>query len=236
MADRDQLLGQLSHLNLVKLIGYCLEDEHHLLVYEFMHNGSLENHLFRRGAYFKPLPWVLRIKVALDAAKGLDFLHSDPVKVIYRDFKASNILLDTNTGKSISPSIDRSIISKHKGLGPQGGFNYFVFQQLYDMKLFSKLREEFQDELLIFLKCLSDLLWLHNVFLHQFSSASDTLYTAQDEQSMKTTEERTMSEPEDVQPTFAVRKRFLNLLKESLCGKYSKYNSLFSMTCYWILA
>lgn len=46
------------------------------------------------GAYFKPLPWFLRIKVALDAAKGLAFLHSDPVKVIYRDIKASNILLD----------------------------------------------------------------------------------------------------------------------------------------------
>jgi serine/threonine protein kinase len=87
-------LGQLSHPNLVKLIGYCLEDEHRLLVYEFMQKGSLENHLFRRGAYFKPLPWFLRVNVALDAAKGLAFLHSDPVKVIYRDIKASNILLD----------------------------------------------------------------------------------------------------------------------------------------------
>ncbi|KAL1209750.1 Nuclear pore complex protein [Cardamine amara subsp. amara] len=107
----------------------------------------------------------------------------------------------------------------HEGLGPQGGFSYFVFQQLYDMKQFSKLLrlgEEFQDELLIFLKRHSDLLWLHKVFLHQFSSASDTLHTlalAQDEESVTTTEERTMSEPEDVQPTFADRKRFLNLSK-----------------------
>ena len=46
------------------------------------------------GSHFKPLTWSLRVKVALDAAKGLAFLHSDPVKVIYRDFKASNILLD----------------------------------------------------------------------------------------------------------------------------------------------
>ena len=43
----------------------------------------------------KPLSWLLRVKVALDAAKGLAFLHSDPVKVIYRDIKASNILLDS---------------------------------------------------------------------------------------------------------------------------------------------
>ncbi|EOA29575.1 hypothetical protein CARUB_v10012824mg [Capsella rubella] len=107
----------------------------------------------------------------------------------------------------------------HEGLGPQGGFSYFVFQQLYDMKQYSKLLrlgEEFQDELLIFLKRHSDLLWLHQAFLHQFSSASDTLHTlalAQDEESMTTIEERTASEPEDLQPTFADRKRFLNLSK-----------------------
>nr|VDD05246.1 unnamed protein product [Brassica oleracea] len=96
-------LGRLSHPNLVKLVGYCLEDEHHLLVYEFMPKGSLENHLFRTGStYFKPLPWFLRIKVALDAAKGIAFLHSDPVKVIYRDIKASNILLDADYNGKLS--------------------------------------------------------------------------------------------------------------------------------------
>ncbi|CAH8268708.1 unnamed protein product [Arabidopsis lyrata] len=96
-------LGQLSHPNLVKLIGYCLEDEQRLLVYEFMHKGSLENHLFANGNRdFKPLSWILRIKVALDAAKGLAFLHSDPVKVIYRDIKASNILLDSDFNAKLS--------------------------------------------------------------------------------------------------------------------------------------
>ncbi|XP_019102371.1 PREDICTED: probable receptor-like protein kinase At3g55450 isoform X3 [Camelina sativa] len=95
-------LGQLSHPNLVKLIGYCVEDEQRLLVYEFMHKGSLENHLFSRSRDFKPLSWILRIKVALDAAKGLAFLHSDPVKVIYRDIKASNILLDSDFNAKLS--------------------------------------------------------------------------------------------------------------------------------------
>ncbi|KAI7748374.1 hypothetical protein M8C21_019302 [Ambrosia artemisiifolia] len=88
-------LGQFSHPNLVNLIGYCLEDEHRLLVYEFMPCGSLENHLFRRGSYFQPLSWSLRLKVALGAAKGLAFLHSAETKVIYRDFKTSNVLLDS---------------------------------------------------------------------------------------------------------------------------------------------
>ncbi|KAH6827930.1 Protein kinase superfamily protein [Perilla frutescens var. hirtella] len=95
-------LGQLHHPNLVKLIGYCLEDEHRLLVYEFMPRGSLENHLFRRASYFQPLSWNLRMKVALGAAKGLAFLHSPAAKVIYRDFKSSNILLDTNYNAKLS--------------------------------------------------------------------------------------------------------------------------------------
>uniref|UniRef100_A0A8R7JV27 non-specific serine/threonine protein kinase n=1 Tax=Triticum urartu TaxID=4572 RepID=A0A8R7JV27_TRIUA len=87
-------LGQLSHPNLVKLVGYCVEDEQRLLVYEFMPRGSLENHLFRRSTHFQPLSWNLRMKIAHGAAKGLAFLHSDKAKVIYRDFKTSNILLD----------------------------------------------------------------------------------------------------------------------------------------------
>ncbi|KAH9773805.1 putative serine/threonine-protein kinase PBL3 [Citrus sinensis] len=65
-------LGQLHHPNLVKLIGYCLEGENRLLVYEFMPKGSLENHLFRRP---QPLSWAVRMKVAIGAAKGLTFLH-----------------------------------------------------------------------------------------------------------------------------------------------------------------
>ncbi|XP_004307510.1 PREDICTED: protein kinase APK1A, chloroplastic-like [Fragaria vesca subsp. vesca] len=112
-------LGQLRHPNLVKLIGYCLEDDHRLLVYEFMPRGSLDNHLFRRASYFQPLSWSLRMKIALGAAKGLAFLHSDEAKVIYRDFKTSNILLDSAYNAKLSdfglakdgPAGDRSHVS-----------------------------------------------------------------------------------------------------------------------------
>ncbi|XP_026417664.1 receptor-like cytoplasmic kinase 176 [Papaver somniferum] len=112
-------LGQLYHPNLVKLIGYCAEDEHRLLVYEFMPRGSLENHLFRRGSYFQPLSWNLRMKVALGAAKGLAFLHSAETQVIYRDFKTSNILLDSAYNAKLSdfglakdgPTGDKSHVS-----------------------------------------------------------------------------------------------------------------------------
>ncbi|XP_057965979.1 probable serine/threonine-protein kinase PIX13 [Malania oleifera] len=95
-------LGQLSHPNLVKLLGYCLEDSELLLVYEFMQKGSLENHLFGRGSAVQPLPWEIRLKIAVGAAQGLAFLHTSDRQVIYRDFKASNILLDGSYNAKIS--------------------------------------------------------------------------------------------------------------------------------------
>ncbi|KAK4760074.1 hypothetical protein SAY87_023205 [Trapa incisa] len=93
-------LGKLRHPNLVKLIGYCCEDEHRLLVYEHMPRGSLENHLFRR--YTASLPWSVRMKIAVGAAKGLAFIHGAEKPVIYRDFKSSNILLDSDYTAKLS--------------------------------------------------------------------------------------------------------------------------------------
>ncbi|KAF8765410.1 hypothetical protein HU200_008555 [Digitaria exilis] len=101
-------LGRLSHPNLVRLLGYCWEEKELLLVYEYMAKGSLENHLFRseprsKGtAGVQPLPWSLRLRIAIGAARGLAFLHSSEKHVIYRDFKASNILLDTHFNAKLS--------------------------------------------------------------------------------------------------------------------------------------
>ncbi|XP_042445001.1 probable serine/threonine-protein kinase PBL3 isoform X1 [Zingiber officinale] len=92
-------LGQLHHPNIVRLIGYCSEQDNRLLVYEFMPKGSLENHLFRRGP--EQLPWTTRIKVAIGAAKGLSFLN-DESQIIYRDVKTSNILLDLDFNAKLS--------------------------------------------------------------------------------------------------------------------------------------
>ncbi|KAL8231804.1 hypothetical protein R6Q57_001582 [Mikania cordata] len=110
-------LGRLSHPNLVKLIGYCKEDRDLLLVYEFMQKGSLENHLFRRGSAVQPLSWNLRLKIAIGAARGLAFLHSSDDNVIYRDIKASNILLDGSYNAKIS---DFGLAK----LGPSGGVSH----------------------------------------------------------------------------------------------------------------
>ncbi|GMJ16027.1 PBS1-LIKE 15, SCHENGEN1 [Hibiscus trionum] len=94
------LLGQLRHPHLVKLIGYCCEEEQRLLVYEFMPRGSLENHLFKR--FSTSLPWGTRLKIAIGAAKGLAFLHGADNPVIYRDFKTSNILLHSDFTAKLS--------------------------------------------------------------------------------------------------------------------------------------
>ncbi|KAL6603530.1 hypothetical protein ACP70R_043891 [Stipagrostis hirtigluma subsp. patula] len=104
-------LGQYSHPNLVELIGYCCEDHHRLLVYEFMARGSLENHLFRRSCN---LSWTRRVTIARDVARGLAFLHGAQRPIIYRDFKTSNILLDEDFNAKLS---DFGLAKE----GPMGG-------------------------------------------------------------------------------------------------------------------
>ncbi|CAN6701271.1 unnamed protein product [Malus baccata var. baccata] len=94
------VLGQLKHPNLVNLIGYCCEDDHRLLVYEYMERGNLDHQLFKR--YGGTLPWLTRIKIAIGAAKGLSCLHEEEKPVIYRDFKTSNILLDLDYTAKLS--------------------------------------------------------------------------------------------------------------------------------------
>ncbi|KAK3134568.1 hypothetical protein QOZ80_6AG0550820 [Eleusine coracana subsp. coracana] len=101
-----QFLGVLEHPNLVKLIGYCAVDSEasndRLLVYEFMPNKTLDDHLFNRA--HPPLPWRTRLQIMIGAARGLDYLHEGvaEVQVIYRDFKASNILLDSEFKPKLS--------------------------------------------------------------------------------------------------------------------------------------
>ncbi|KAK4756554.1 hypothetical protein SAY87_006681 [Trapa incisa] len=97
------MLSLLHNENLVNLIGYCADGDQRLLVYEYMPLGSLEDHLLDLSPNQKPLDWLTRMKIALGAAKGLEYLHdkANP-PVIYRDLKSSNILLESEFNAKLS--------------------------------------------------------------------------------------------------------------------------------------
>ncbi|XP_042492736.1 serine/threonine-protein kinase-like protein CCR4 isoform X2 [Macadamia integrifolia] len=88
-------LSRLNHMNLVRLYGYCEEANERVLVYEFMVNGTLHDHLHSFMDSSPLQSWAARIKVALDSARGIEYLHTYAVpQIIHRDIKSSNILLD----------------------------------------------------------------------------------------------------------------------------------------------
>lgn len=96
------LLSQIRHQNLVCLEGFCYEAKQQILVYEYLPGGSLADHLYGSNSKKFSLSWVRRLKIAVDAAKGLDYLHngSEP-RIIHRDVKCSNILLDKDMNAKV---------------------------------------------------------------------------------------------------------------------------------------
>ncbi|KAL5074432.1 hypothetical protein RYX36_013416 [Vicia faba] len=89
-----KVLTHVHHLNLVRLIGYCVEGSL-FLVYEHIDNGNLGQYL--QGLGKEPLPWSSRVQIALDSARGLEYIHEHTVPVyIHRDVKSANILVDKN--------------------------------------------------------------------------------------------------------------------------------------------
>ncbi|XP_043699545.1 serine/threonine-protein kinase-like protein CCR1 [Telopea speciosissima] len=88
-----EILCKIRHPNIVNLLGYCAEMGERLFVYEFMAHGTLHDHL--HGG-LSPLNWSLRLKISMQVAKGLEYLHKDAVPpIVHRDVKTSNILLDS---------------------------------------------------------------------------------------------------------------------------------------------
>ncbi|KAJ0644662.1 putative protein kinase RLK-Pelle-RLCK-X family [Helianthus annuus] len=96
------LLSRIQHPNIITLLGYCVHDDTRLLVYELMHNGSLETQLHGPSSGSN-LTWHCRMKIALDTARGLEYLHENcKPSVIHRDLKSSNILLDSSFNAKLS--------------------------------------------------------------------------------------------------------------------------------------
>lgn len=98
------VLTKVKHRHLVGLLGYCADGSERLLVYEFMPQGTLSQHLFEyRELQEKPLTWMMRLTIALDVARGLDYLHNLAHRsFIHRDLKPSNILLTDDFRAKVS--------------------------------------------------------------------------------------------------------------------------------------
>ncbi|KAL5204084.1 hypothetical protein ABZP36_008955 [Zizania latifolia] len=132
------LLSRIHHRNLVTFLGYSQQDGKNILVYEFMHNGTLKEHLRGGPADVKITSWVKRLEIAEDAAKGIEYLHTGcSPTIIHRDLKSSNILLDKNMRAKVAdfglskPAADGSHVSSIvRGTVGYLDPEYYISQQL----------------------------------------------------------------------------------------------------------
>ncbi|GMH01337.1 hypothetical protein Nepgr_003176 [Nepenthes gracilis] len=98
-----EILGSIKHINLVNLRGYCRLPTSKLLIYDYLANGSLEDFLHERGDDRGTLSWSARLKIALGSARGLAYLHHDCCpRIVHRDIKSGNVLLDENMEPHVS--------------------------------------------------------------------------------------------------------------------------------------
>ncbi|KAL3741640.1 hypothetical protein ACJRO7_017149 [Eucalyptus globulus] len=113
-ATEVKTISRLRHRNLVQLIGWCHEKKELLLIYEFMSNGSLDSHLFKERSF---LPWEKRYKIVIGIASALLYLHEEwEQRVVHRDIKSSNIMLDSDFNAKLGDFGLARLVDHAKGL------------------------------------------------------------------------------------------------------------------------
>ncbi|KAJ7519854.1 hypothetical protein O6H91_20G058300 [Diphasiastrum complanatum] len=135
-----ETISRVHHRHLVTLVGYCIADSQRLLVYEYVPNGTLEFHLHGKG---RPvLDWMTRMKIAIGAARGLAYLHEDcHPRIIHRDIKSSNILVDNHFEAKVSDFGLAKIASdthSHVSTRVMGTFGYLAPEYASSGKLSDK--------------------------------------------------------------------------------------------------
>ncbi|KAM7473779.1 hypothetical protein LguiB_021022 [Lonicera macranthoides] len=147
-----ELLSKFRHSHLVSLIGYCNNRNEMILVYEYMARGTLADHLYKLGPNGNnslTLSWVQRVKICIGAARGLDYLHTGTGihdRVIHRDLKSSNILLDDSGAAKVSdfglskigPANQSASSSSHVSTNVKGTFGYVDPEYLMTHRLTRK--------------------------------------------------------------------------------------------------